>query len=213
MTFDNEKWKRDYIKGLERNAKRLAAVKMPKLEGFEESIKLDSTHFDGKTYELKNRILENKDFKVRFIYQGGGVGTTEYWYEPAGKPGFWASFDRRGVDNSFYWIEQGKPDRCKTTAEMIEVFKEQIERVKKMRDYATTAIQIPEIGFSVSPDGKVKHLAALQLYGYTQFTPSGFGTGYTISKRKQHSYSKPASQALIDFWGVGSLYISTMDCD
>lgn len=203
-------WKAKEAKIQAKAQKVLDKIKLPKLQGFVETTEKNEL---GHT----DRVLTNEEFKVKFIYQNQGIGTTKYWYEPQGKPGFWASFDRRGVDNSFYWIDhsytKGKPDVVKTIVEMIEIFKNQIDKVKKMREYGKSAIQIPQIGFSTSPAGKAEHIKRIQDTGYTQFTPSGFGTGYTLSRRKLYSYSKPAGKELIDFFGLGPLWISTMDCD
>jgi hypothetical protein len=208
-----DKYAKEWLAKEKKHQAKLNKLKLPKMAGFVESTQKSSWSAYGVTFEYTNRVLTHEEFKVKFIFKTGGNGTTEYWYEPAGKTGFWASFDRTGVEDSFYWTGWGKDAKPHTPAEMIETFKDHIERIKKQREYAKTAISVPQIGFTISPDRKEKDIAQLKAGKYVQFIPSGFGTGYTITRKPMYSYSKRAAKPLEDFYGVSPLYISTMDCD
>ena len=93
---------------------------------------------------------------------------------------------------------------------------EQLERIEKRREYYRSAVSIPGLPYTVAPDGVEDLRKRLAKHGSLSFTPSGFGTGYMVSKRKPPGYQyggKQASPELEKFLGHAPLYITTMDCD
>lgn len=168
----------------------------------------DGYSWQGHT--AKDFVIFNKELDVEFICRPGGDGTTRF------KNGdHYSTYDRTGVESSFYWLEMdyGPKPKAPKLADMAEIVKDHLVRIEKSRDYQKTAISVPQIGFTVSPKTRVEYTQRLKTQGHISFTPSGFGTGYTISTKKLYSYSTAASKELVDFWGVGPLWVSTMDCD
>ena len=122
----------------------------------------------------------------------------------------WMSFDRTGVEDSFYHHAMWKED--KHNYDVNQIVAEQLERIAKRRVYYETAVGIPGIPFTVAPEAVESLKQRLKKVGQISFTPSGFGTGYVISKRRS-SYAQPASQEMATFFGVSKLWVSTLDCD
>lgn len=155
----------------------------------------------------KNYVLTNEDAKIKFTFRPGGSGSTSFFVYGRG----WLTFDRHGVEDSFYYLPLWKGDKRPPVSEMLS---EQLTRIEERRKYYTNAIIIPEIGHSVSPEGlaKMKEAFKKSKTAYQSFYPSGFGTGYVVS-RKPGSFAKRAVKELEDFIGIAPLYVSTFDAD
>lgn len=172
---------------------------IPKIKGFIGNW-IDDPYY-GKEY-----VLANKKSEITFTFHQGGDGTTSF----KTTDGHWRTFDRRGVESSFYWKPWDYKGAPKVNLK--EMLDEQLQRIAASREYFNTAIIVPEIGFSVSPANLEKLKMTFKNAGYHSFHPSGFGVGYTVSA-KPLRFGKKASKELMDFFGVAPLYIATFDAD
>ncbi|MBI4471438.1 MAG: hypothetical protein HY646_02145 [Acidobacteria bacterium] len=118
------------------------------------------------------------------------------------------SFDRRGVEDSFY-VDVGD-----TVESVDQKIAEQLERVEEARRRLARSVTVPGLPrpFELSPETLSTYREHLKAGRPVSLTPSGFGIGYSISPRRS-SYAKPASPALAAFFGTGPLFVSEMDCD
>jgi hypothetical protein len=117
------------------------------------------------------------------------------------------TFDRTGVEDSFYVYWRGVP------AVQAEIEK-QITKVAESRTRIDGMVSIPGIPFLINP-AEIENTAALIRGNGKRFLPSGFGTGYYL-----YSRSKPASRydgrATVNtekFFGVSPIWIRHEDCD
>ena len=181
---------------------------IPLWQGWEGRWEADEwyTARDSHGVDVKQFVLEWPANHMKMKFRMGGDGTTSF--EVAGKG--WLTFDRRGVESSFYWKAWDYKNAPKVVIE--EVMREQCKRIADRRAYYTSAITVPQIGFTVSPDGKTALIEDIRKIGFRNFMPSGFGTGYTIST-KQVRYSNRAKPELEEFIGMSPLYVSTFDAD
>ena len=145
-------------------------------------------------------IVKSDTVEIKFDQTGSGH--TSFLHD-----GHWLCFDRRGVEDSFYWMDwNDKPEDCNA------ILAEQLEKITKSIEYTKKSISIPGIPFSTTEEKLKKQKAELQHGKSLRFMPSGFGTSYVISKRKTYD-SKPATKETEKFFGVGNLYIETFDAD
>ena len=114
------------------------------------------------------------------------------------------SFDRLGV--GFY------VNGDETLESLNEKINEQIEKIKNSRERLAKSESIPGLPFLVTPDTKAAVIAKLNSGKSHLFMPSGFGIGYTISKRGGR-WSKRCKSETEKFFGVSPLFYETMDCD
>lgn len=153
----------------------------------------------------KKYVVKSDDVEITFD-QYGERGHTRFKVGDK-----WCTFDRRGISDSFYWAPMYDGD---TKPSLDEQLAEQLKRISDSRAYHTTAIQIPDIPFTVAPDGVQSLKVKLQKHGHIHFTPSGFGTGYTISKNGLGLRDRRrATKKLEEFLGHSPLYITTFDAD
>jgi len=119
----------------------------------------------------------------------------------------WRSFDRLGVEDSFYspWNSKELPDPATVIAE-------QLERIVKAKAADAERVDIPGLPYRINEAGRKERSQALKTRGCTTFTPSGFGTGHTVTTKKTR-YGKPLPKATADFFGVQALYVETFDHD
>ena len=175
----------------------------------------------GFTTELKTESWgwgENKDNWLVFIvsspeakiqFDQSGTGHVSFKTEKG-----WFSFDRRGVEDSFYWKPLYDKDDRETDPNKIIV--EQLARIAKRQEYYSSAVSIPGIPFTVAPDGITALKQRLTKEGSVSFHPAGFGTGYVVTRRKPKMLkygNKRAAPETEQFFGSSPLYVSTFDAD
>jgi len=152
-------------------------------------------------------ILEKPDdTQIVFTFEGESGHT----YFKAGKDD-WRCFDRLGVSDSFYWGDWS--GKIRPVADLNNEMIDQIANVARSREYLKTAITVPVIGFTVSPARLEMIKADLKKDRPVIFTPSGFGTGYTITRKKHAHYAERAKSELEKSFGFEPLFITRMDCD
>lgn len=120
--------------------------------------------------------------------------------------GNWRSFDRLGVCDSFsspYDAELPEP---------AAVIDEQIERVAQWRVEDADRVDVPTLGYRISPSTRTAYTLKLKAGMPVTFTPSGFGQGKILSKRRSR-YADPAPAELARFFDVPALWIETFDHD
>ena len=123
------------------------------------------------------------------------------------------SFDRIGIDNSFYLSHDGYDP---IPSDVNKVVVAQIQRAKEGIKDMSEKIQVPELGFYISKEKQEKMSKLLKAGKSTSLTPSGFGIGYQLIGRRVRTTQwgpKVASDVLKKFFKVTTLYIDTMDCD
>lgn len=190
--------------------KIVSAIETP--QGFTGLLEADRDYTPHllKLYKMKKAPLTftlksiTDDIKIEFDQSGSGHTSFK------AENGNWRTFDRVGVDDSFYFFHSwsGKKEDCN------QIVKEQLERIEKARAYQKTALQIPSIPFTVAPDELPAMKTRLKQMGYLTFMPAGFGTGYTVAqRRKSPTYAQRASAALEQFLGCSPLFVSTFDAD
>jgi hypothetical protein len=145
-------------------------------------------------------------------------GSTHYALRPEQQAVY--CFDQRGIGPSFSiypntFSEDG----------VSQILKEQRDRIDRSREFDKTAIMIPGLERRVSPERLQQIKDKLSRGERVDFTPSGMGTGISVSTRRPSArgaryarYSRrPLSEAALaqmtEFLGVGPLYLDTFDHD
>lgn len=166
----------------------------------------------GKAEFLTFVLTKPNDTKI--IFDQSGSGHTEFTKEGSGEA--WLSFDRVGVSDSFYWTEfSGKVKKG-----LSSIIPEQLKRVAESREYYKTAIKLPGIPFTVSPE-RLEELKTIMSNpnGHRAFSPSGFGTGYILMRKPRaprylgDSSSPRANPELEALLGVEPIYVDKFDAD
>jgi hypothetical protein len=118
--------------------------------------------------------------------------------------GKWRTFDRRGVDDSFYLTEE---DDALATLHAFS------EKAEASRLKSATLRKVPGTPFEMYEEKILGYAERLIRDGFIHLTPSGMGTGYRITSRCEED-SKLLPEATSSFFGVkGPLYYSTFDHD
>ena len=203
-----DKYVKKFLADAAKQAKELERIvpKIPKMDGFVGRWVEEKHWYGGENRTSKSYVLENTDMQIKFVFKPGGDGSTSFLVEGRG----WLSFDRTGVESSFYWKPWDYKGAPKVN--LSEVLTEQLVRIAGRRVYYVSAIKIPQIGHTVSPDSLPKLREQLKKNTHYSFMPSGFGTGYRVSTRRLQ-FGKRASAELEKFMDVGPLYVETFDAD
>lgn len=160
-----------------------------------------------KSIEVTLLVNESKSDWDR--KQGEFTITGEVYYTVPGKGRY--SIGRRGVDSAFWGSEK---DLKKGMAEAIKRAEEGIKRVGK-----STAIVFERGGkFMLTPEALKRHRDELKTKGSTLFRPSGFGTGYNVSKRRKQQwsggpYTNPVPPEVEKMLGMKGLFFERLDFD
>src|SRR5262245_57267386 len=177
--------------------KHVAAITIP--DGWTAEWAEHPTFDKGKTYLTYTLVSP----KIKLEFTQYGDGHTHY-LDPA-HGNFWFNFDRTGVESSFYHAPMWTGDEPKDLNALVS---EQIERVAKQLAYRATAVKVPTLGYTVAPEGVAQLQLQIKQRGYVSFSPSGFGTGYLVSKRRQSRFDERAKPELEKFLGYQPLYVS-----
>lgn len=132
----------------------------------------------------------------------------------------WSTFDRYGVEDSFYLKPVGIVVRSKWDNQDLNVaVAEQMARITERREKLAAAggfISIPDLGFRVVRARLDEMTAALKAGKGTSLSPSGFGRGYFLKANIGRGYLgqwKRASEELKKFFSVDSLYYMETEHD
>lgn len=153
--------------------------------------------------------LKSEDVEVKWSFSKEQVrsddtsvtGTTNY-KAPDGK---WYTFDRPGVDQSFYdWF----------MCEPMKYFEEQVTKAKEAieRQRLEPVVEVPGTKINVTEKRRKQIMADLKSGKSARITPSGFGVGFDLSTKKSSQWSKSVP-AMATFFGVPKLYGDQLDCD
>jgi len=188
-------------------------------EGFEREERIPAV---GGEYELWNEysypklVIASDTVQVEFLvtfYQGKMevTGTTNY-KEGDG----WYTFDRRGIENSFYMQEglegwqDPESDIRKGGQAMLEA---QIERAEKAIQRLTGMLTVPHFGHRISEEKRSEIAKKLKAGKSHMFTPGGFGTAWEVSTR-QNRWAERVPVEVAKFFGVETqLYKLAHDYD
>lgn len=181
--------------------KHVKKIKVPK--GFTADMETEQRGWNNHPIPTLVYVLKGNGMEIRFDQTGSGH--TLFTHE-----GKQLCFDRYGVEDSFYHLPFGDWD--KERYNLNTIVKEQIKRVEEYLKYTKTALQVPGIPHTVSPEAKVKLIERLKKNGQISFQPSGFGTGYIVTKNMVRG-SKLAPKAMATFFGFDKLFISTVEMD
>ena len=119
----------------------------------------------------------------------------------------WRSFDRVGVESSFYWDTTDDVSLEDTLAA-------QIARGVKARDDSRTRHEVPGTTFQLTDERLAELKQQLADFGRCSLTPSGFGTGFTFSTaRPRGAYVTAGTEAQRAFFDVDALWVESFDCD
>lgn len=183
----------------------VAGIKVP--DGFTSEVQEGEPYSNGEPKPLVFVLTKADEIVIKF--DQGGSGHTSYK-----AAGAWYTFDRRGVEDSFYHQPMFSTDKVKDPNAIVT---EQMDRIAKQLEYKKTAVQIPGIPFTTSPAGIADLKARLTKNGSITFTPSGFGTGYVIYSKKpparRYSQMRLAPPELNNFLGITPLWIDKFDAD
>lgn len=118
------------------------------------------------------------------------------------------SFDRLGVEDSFYFEDWAK---------LPQQVSEQVARAKKRQEHLanTTAFNLGPVTLMLTPEGLDNIVKTLQAGKTYTYHPSGFGTGYYFSTnaRIRNRFDRAqASKELVQKVGK-AVYISSFDAD
>lgn len=154
-------------------------------------------------YAFQVFTLKSDTVEIKFDQTGGGH--TSFLHQDK-----WLCFDRRGIEDSFYhlplWDGDDVPD-------VNAIVAEQLERIENYKKEFETVLQVPGLPFTVTPKRLAELKKRLQSNNSITFTPSGFGIGYVLARRRTDRNDKRATAATSDFFGVPTLFISTFDTD
>jgi len=153
-------------------------------------------------------------------------GTTEFKDD-----GVWYSFDRRGIEDSFYMEqESAKVVKAKIKRWGIEggwgyqaesntnnggqaMLEKQTKRAKDYMEGQKGKLTVPHYGHRISPERKEEIKKKILGRGHT-FAPSGMGTAYHVSTRKTSRFDSTVPTEVANFFGIDrQLYASHQDWD
>jgi hypothetical protein len=169
---------------------------------------LELSHEDGRRIEFHWYLSKQKSGRTgRRLADKIQISGHVYFKREDGRE---VSFDRHGVEDSFYIDES--PQYAHVTDQANFIVKHTLEkRIPEALARSANMIQVPGIPFRINKDKKDAIRKQIQTGGHS-FTPSGFGTGYRVSAR-QTRWSKRAARATETFFSLSPLYIETFDCD
>ncbi len=178
--------------------KHVKSITLP--EGFTSKFETENLWKDEK-----QEVFVIKADKIEMRFEQSGCGHTNFLIGDT-----WCSFDRRGVEDSFYHLPMWDDD---DTPDLNEIITDQLERIKLAISNHAEAIEVPGIPFTVSPSRYAALKKSLKAKGgRADFMPSGFGSGYTITNRSVAG-SKRASAETEKFFEISPLFISKFDAD
>lgn len=154
---------------------------------------------------IKIELDVNFDSKHSYYLADGHV------HFDAGKHG-WRSFDRYGVESSFYINTPKSEKEVKTFVQ--DVNKKILEQIVRAADAIKgyqNRIQVPGTQFTVTPEGKAEIVEKLRDGQRHTFYPSGFGSSLTLSTFLNNYSTK--NDALAEFFGVPMIFVERRDND
>lgn len=172
---------------------------------------------EGWVSELKGHDLHLKHAECELIARNyvkesqgkseyGISGTTKFLYK--GKE---YTFDRRGIEDSFYL-----GDKYSTYKTLDEAMVGELERVrvriKNLNDQGGL-VPVPGTSIQITEKHKSELVERIKSTGSVAIHPSGFGQGYTFSKMLRSRYDQRATAEQCKFFGMSPLFVSQFDCD
>lgn len=165
--------------------------------------------------EISISLTKPDDVWIRAeLYNSPDEGLTGTGHTDFMNRGFRSTYDRRGIDDSFY-VEGGA-----SVAEIVECInrevREQLARIEKSRAHALASTPAPGLGHLLTPEQRAEIGKKLTRGGSHLFRPSGMGTAYeATTKRPRDRFGwKAADPKLSEYLGVkGPIYLIMHDYD
>lgn len=160
-------------------------------------------------------VLESDDVRIEINFSSDASYMLADGHVSFNSSQGWRTFDRRGVDDSFYIDNPRKQysDEDPTPAAN-EAIKDFLERkIPEARARIDGSEAVPGLNGRLASKAQKQELADK---GSVQLYPSGFGTGYhfftgaTWANQPDVREASPEQKA---FFGVKNLWVSTFDCD
>lgn len=220
--------KTKYTEGqVKRLEKFFATIKTP--EGYERTCEMPEANKEygyHESFDVGNLNLKGEDVEVIFnasFYKNklSITGTTNF------KEGeSWYTFDRRGIDDSFYMEQKSKKDiewskkngwgydpECDIKNGGQLMLEQQIKRAKDRIAEMTGMLTVPHYGHRVTEERKEEIRKKILGRGHT-FAPSGMGTAYHVSTKKTSRWDSVVPAKVAKFFGIKQkLYAQHMDWD
>jgi hypothetical protein len=120
------------------------------------------------------------------------------------------TFDAHGVSDSFYLSPWA------TVAEADEIVTAEIAKCRKSRGRIATSVVMPNYGYLFTAESLEEARKTLRAGKTLTRAPAGFGTGHYFRKSRGkfgHAYSTPAPASVVEFFGVGPIWVETFDHD
>lgn len=175
----------------------ISRVKPP--SGFQKKVTTDR-------HGYTNISIKSDDVEIIWLisrsYSSGdlsGISGTTNFKGPDGK---WKTFDRRGIESSFY----GNVDNPNKDV------KEQLERIEERKKKLETMIEIPGWAWKVTPKRLDEIKEKFSKGKSVTFLPRGMGIGYTVSPKRMNQFSTPVPREMSNFFGM-PLYQESIDYD
>jgi len=153
-----------------------------------------------KVFVLKNDALE-----IELRFDQHGAGHTNFIAD-----GTSMTFDRLGIEDSFYWLPWGERDDG--DYDLNHIVAAQLDRIAEFLAVSDTLIPVPGLPYSVAPDKLERMKNTLAEGGSVTLSPAGMGTAHRLTTRRTRD-AKYASKALRDFFVCDELFVSTIDWD
>jgi hypothetical protein len=147
------------------------------------------------------KTKEDDTYDLSHYGSARAIGSTHFI---GARTGSWCTFDRRGIDDSFYTGSATDP---------AEVVREQLERIAKCREASVHYISIPGWRYNIHKDQLSEVKETLKQGGSHLFTPHGMGTAHRISIRPTCSYASRLPAQTAKFFDAPVLYAETLDWD
>jgi hypothetical protein len=171
-----------------------------------------STWGSGKyAVSVQHRVFSSPDVKIVIDIPTpdekyfDGIGHVTFKTEQG-----WLTFDRHGVEDSFYFEKGLTPKQCNA------IIEEQVERARKAIERYRGASKVPGWGFTLKAGERESITETLKAGKPYTLRPSGFGTGYTIygaMAKRRSRWAEWAPQAVADFFSMPRLLVERLDCD
>jgi len=164
----------------------------------------------GTQTVVVKKVAEGRQLFFR-ICRGDGMWSGAHRVEVSGttrftRDGAWYSFDRTGVDDSFHTNETEDP---------ATVIRAQDKRINERVEYYRTALGVPGIPYTVSPERKAELVKLLASGKPAMFYPSGFGTGYRLLPKVPNGvgWARRGSDEMAKFFGLDAIWVESIECD
>lgn len=165
-------------------------------------------------YSSEAWVLENIQIKLEFDLRGGGHTS----FTPDGKR--WLTFDRRGIEDSFYWLPFSIAKNVKAAEPDLNAIVDE-QRKKCVAAIADNhnVLDIPGTCFRAHKNRVEEWKKLIKAGKVALMTPAGMGTALHVRSKaappRSRGYNpwRRAPAELEAFMGLGPLWVESVDWD